>query len=283
MRRRAFSHVLLAAAVTSPALAHDFWLEPSTYRPAPGSTVEVRLRVGDTLPGEAVPRDPQRIERFVAARAAGEVEVAGLPGAEPAGLVRVEREGAVVLGYRSRRAAVELPAEKIEAYHVEEGLERVVEARARRGESTAPGREVFSRCAKSLLAAGGGPAEGFDRPLGFTLELVPEADPAALAAPATLPLRILFEGRPLEGALVEARPLTGDASPQDVAAGPVPAAGADRSSAAARSNANGAVRLALDRPGPWLVSAVHMIEAPPDIDADWESLWASLTFELPAR
>jgi len=33
----------------------------------------------------------------------------------------------------------------------------------------------------------------------------------------------------------------------------------------------------------WLLSAVHMIDAPPGSGARWESLWSSLTFELPAR
>jgi len=33
----------------------------------------------------------------------------------------------------------------------------------------------------------------------------------------------------------------------------------------------------------WLVKTVHMVPAPADSGADWESLWASLTFEIPAR
>jgi len=38
----------------------------------------------------------------------------------------------------------------------------------------------------------------------------------------------------------------------------------------------------LDRPGLWLIKAVHMVPAPEGSGAEWESLWASLTFELPA-
>ena len=33
--------------------------------------------------------------------------------------------------------------------------------------------------------------------------------------------------------------------------------------------------------GVWLVKAVHMVPLPKGQDADWESFWASLTFELP--
>jgi hypothetical protein len=32
--------------------------------------------------------------------------------------------------------------------------------------------------------------------------------------------------------------------------------------------------------GVWLVKAVHMIPAKPGTNADWESYWASLTFDL---
>jgi hypothetical protein len=40
------------------------------------------------------------------------------------------------------------------------------------------------------------------------------------------------------------------------------------------------VRLRLAAPGVWLAKAVHMVPLPPGEDAQWESTWASLTFEL---
>jgi uncharacterized GH25 family protein len=51
--------------------------------------------------------------------------------------------------------------------------------------------------------------------------------------------------------------------------------------ASIRTDAAGRVRVPLSRSGVWLVKAVHMIPAPAGADADWESIWASLTFELP--
>ena len=51
---------------------------------------------------------------------------------------------------------------------------------------------------------------------------------------------------------------------------------------ALRTGKDGRVRFRLPRGGMWLIKAVHMIPAPPASNADWESLWASLTFELPA-
>ncbi len=267
MRRGAsFWHVALLAAAPLPALAHDFWIEPSRYRPEVGEIVRLRLRVGEGFIGLPVPRDPALLERFVARTADGEEEaVRGVNGADPAGALRIAGEGTVLVGYRSRRSPLELTAEKFESYLAEEGLERIAALRRERGEAASPGREVFSRCAKSLLAGGRAGGVGFDRRLGFPLELVPEVDPAALAGAAELPLLLLYEGEPLAGALVRGR------------------ASADPLSArTARTDAAGRVSLPLQLPGPWLVTAVHVVEAPAEVDADWESFWASLTFELPA-
>ena len=48
-----------------------------------------------------------------------------------------------------------------------------------------------------------------------------------------------------------------------------------------RTGADGRARLPLNRAGRWLVKAVHMIAVPAsDPAADWESFWASLTFEV---
>jgi hypothetical protein len=49
---------------------------------------------------------------------------------------------------------------------------------------------------------------------------------------------------------------------------------------AARSDFDGRVVFRPGRTGRWLVKAVHMVPAPPEADADWESVWASVTFEI---
>jgi hypothetical protein len=43
------------------------------------------------------------------------------------------------------------------------------------------------------------------------------------------------------------------------------------------------VSLPLDAAGTWLVKAVHMTRTPAGSEADWESLWAPLTFEVPEK
>jgi uncharacterized GH25 family protein len=246
--------VFLAAAALS---AHDFWIEPSTFTPAPNQVVSVRLLVGQKFRGEPIPRTASLVEKFALFTGGGESPVPGREGGDPAGIVRVGPPGLAILGYASRNSSVSLEAGKFEKYLAEEGLERVSAERRRRGETDRPARENYARCAKALLSVGG--ADGADRALGFALELVAEKSPYAPSVGA-LPVRLLYLGKPLSGALVTAFPYDAPEAAQS-----------------ARTDASGRATLDISRRGQWLIKAVHMIpSATPD--ADWQSLWASLTF-----
>ena len=253
----------MAAALALAVCAHDFWIEPSTYRPAVGSTLGVGLYVGQGFRGDALPRNPAMIARFVLLTGAGETPVGGRAADDPAGWVRIDQPGLALIGYRSLDSQVSLEAAKFEAYLKEEGLEAVIAARAKSGDSQKPSRELFSRSAKSLVEAGGEGSVGYDRVLGLTLELVPEKNPYAMKAGDALPVRLLYEGRPLPGALVVA--LSHDDPETKVAQ---------------RTDADGRVTLRLAREGAWLVKAVHMVPVTGNPNADWRSIWASLTFAL---
>jgi uncharacterized GH25 family protein len=263
--KRLFTFV--AAVVLSGASlgAHDMWIHPTTFLPASGEIVGVRLRVGQDLLGDPVPRDPALINQFVVEDTAGRKSLVGRDGADPAGFLRVAAPGLMIVGYRSNPSPVELTAEKFNQYLKEEGLDAVAAVRARRNETNATAREVFTRCAKSLIVAGAAKEEQGDRALGFTLELVAEKNPYALRAGQDLPVQLTYENRPLAGALVVA---INRRNPSD--------------KLSARTDNDGRVRLRLPDGGMWLVKAVHMIPAPAGANAEWASFWASLTFELPA-
>lgn len=262
MRKTAWALLVLLTAST--AGAHDLWIEPSSFRPAQMAMFAVRLRVGEGFKGEPVPRSPERIERFAALGPGGEeLPLDGAPGADPAGYAGLPAPGTWTLVYDSNHSKIELEGAKFEAYLAEEGLERISALRKERGQTAAPARELYSRSVKSLVKVGE-TADGFDRVVGLPLELVAEADPSALGVGGKggeLPVRLLFQGRPLAGTLIVAIPR-----------------GASEARVSARTDAAGRVRLRLDRAGDWLVKAVHMEPAPADSGSDWESFWASLTF-----
>jgi hypothetical protein len=285
--------LLSALGWLTPAQAHDFWIEPASFRPAVGTEVPLRLFVGQDFVGEPTVYLPDTFERYVVVGPDGERHIAGIPGDDPAGRFTVVRPGAHVVAYRSTLFTVtfDTPAE-FEQYLEKEGLERVKTWRAKKAPTRQVIRENYSRSAKSLVLAGrpdahaeSATATGLmtgrtstasrasdssrgprldpvaDRVLGLRLELVAEKNPALTPR---VPLRLLYEGRPLADALVvafnQAEPLK---------------------KLKARTDRDGRVQFDFNRRGVWLVTSVHMFPAPARAGADWESVWASLTFERP--
>ena len=261
--KRALSLAALLALGGTAVAAHDMWIEPTGFKPTIGRTVGFRLRVGQDFQGDPLPRDPNLIERFIVVDGTTMTPVVGRDGADPAGLMRVASPGLLVAGYHSKPSPVVLQAPKFNEYLTEEGLESIAALRAKRGETSAEAREVFVRCAKSLLLAGPADAAQQDRVLGLPLELVADRNPYLMTIGQSLGVRLLYGDQPLSGALVVAL------NQRDPMA-----------RVAARSDKAGHVTLKLSQPGPWLIKAVHMIPAPPGSDSQWASFWASLTFEL---
>jgi len=255
--------LVVAIAMSGASLgAHDMWIVPTTFSPQSGQIVGVRLRVGQDFLGDPLPRDPALINQFVVADEAGTVPLVGRDGADPAGFLRVAMPGLLVIGYRSNPSVVELTAEKFNQYLEEEGLDAIAAVRARRHETGAKARDMFSRCAKSLVLSGSANEKQIDRALGFPLELVAERNPYFIGADHDLPVRLTYENRPLAGVLVVAM---NRLNPSE--------------KLTARTDANGRVRFRLRSGGMWLIKAVHMVPAPAGAAAEWSSFWASLTFE----
>jgi uncharacterized GH25 family protein len=258
--------VLVTVIAASASLsAHDFWIEPTGFMADLGRVVGVKLRVGQDFHGDPVPRSDEQIGDFVVVDISGRRQVVGRDGSEPAGLLRVTAPGLMVIGYRSRPSPVTLPADNFTAYLKEEGLDAVLDARARSQASERAGREIFSRAAKSLVRSGEMAPGAGDRVLGFPIELVAERNPYQMKSGEPLPVRLTYQNAPLAGALVVA---FNQRHPYH--------------KLSARSDRDGRTTFTIDEPGPWLVKAVHMVPAPAGSNADWESYWASLTFEIGA-
>lgn len=282
---------LLLACGGATAVAHEFWIQPSKFQIEAGQSLSVGLAVGDGMPGESVARNPNKIARFEAlgpvstpANAQSQpnapaqaMPINGRPGADPAGTVTLREPGTNILIYRSNHSRVELEPAKFESYLREDGLEHIIATRARRAETDRPGREVYSRACKALVqvrtkdAANATPAKLHDRVVGLHHELVLldiiDIDPTTPGV--TLHIRDLFASEPLANANVCVR------SPDHPG-----------EKLCTRTDATGEAKIDVNWTGMLLVSAVHMVDAPSEVaasqNAEWESTWASLTFEMPA-
>ena len=243
------------------ARAHDFWIEPSTFHPGPGTSVSVGLRVGQDFIGDPVPRLSPLIATFCVRQNGVDHDVSGTDRIDPAGDLRADGGATAIISYVSTGSYIELPPDRFEDYLRLYGLDDVIASRGQRGERDKPGRERFYRYAKALLS-GLKPSSDVAKPLGLDFEIVPEDDPTTRLEP--FHGRILYHRRPLPNAKVVAL-LHGEPNVR----------------LQTLSDAEGAVTLPLPRPGVWLIKSVHIERAWFFSSEDWDSHWASLTFEVP--
>jgi uncharacterized GH25 family protein len=253
--------VLMQMAV--PVAAHEFWLDPSTYRPKVGEPVAISIRIGQYFKGTSFPFLREEFRRFVAVDARGETPVKGVDGDDPAVIMTFPRPGLVILAHYSTPETLIFEAwDKFQAYLAMEGLDHIGLLHRRQGKPMTGITEVYSRCAKLLLDVGSG--GGDDRAVGLPLELVAERNPYRLTAGEKLPVRLLYQGRPIAGLQITAISKTDPAKRHNV-----------------RTDAAGRAEIALPTAGPWLLNAVHMIEPAAGEKAHWTSFWASLNFDRP--
>lgn len=267
MKRLARTALAAWTVFLSPfAGAHEFWLWPAPFSLPVGGTVAVGMFVGEYFEGERIGVSPSHAASM-RVHAAGERGGLVTAHAAPPSLnMTFTRAGTHVIAFDSAPSMLTLSADKFHAYLHEEGLDAIIRQREQDGTAETPGRERYRRNAKALVKVGRADS-AFAGRTGQRLEIMPLSDPLSASPGDTLGFRLLFDDKPLHGMLVKAWHRR-DGQTTVVRA---------------RSNADGRVRLTLPYPGPWMVSTVHMIPAAGTADADWDSFWGNLTFELPAR
>ncbi len=268
------------ACTASAGLAHEFWLEAPRFRLQPGDTVNVHTFIGADFKGEPWTNKAAKIHRLLrfGPTPADTANLTPKNFAENdtfrTGFTFVQ-PGTHVVVLQSTSSFIELPAAQFTAYLREEGLDYALKLRQENEETAKPGRETYSRCAKTLLQVGD-PAlvplaadSACRHAYGLLLELVPEQNPYRLAADKALTVRVLRGGRPAFGAAVQ----VWQRQP----------GGLPTTHYTTRANQNGRILLRLSGPGPYLLATVDMRPAPPRLRtrADWQSVWASLTFAGP--
>lgn len=251
--------MLLGSLIFSTAVsAHDFWILPHDAHNMVDDNVLYELRIGPGWPGKRTVRLPGLISTFDTWDAKGKREVSGHDGALVIGHIKSRVAGAMVTALTTNGARLTLPAQEFEDYLQEEGLSKIIQARREAGDSGQPGTELFTRYAKTMTLVDGS-SEGFDRVIGLERELVALNDPLHYQPGKPFAIRLLASGKALEGIQVKAELNT---TPPTMLK--------------ETTDSRGEVTFVLPKGGEWLFSAVDMV--PEEVsDADWHSMWASLT------
>lgn len=238
--------LVMSVVFVPPARAHESWLEA-----VDGG---VSWKVGEGFSGALKPFVPTRIASFVGVSPDGGVGALVVPdgGRE----VFVPPQGLTALALDSQPSTITLSGEAFTQYLEEDGLDDVVAWRADAGLTKREGRERYRRAMKVVLS-------GPDVRMGQPLELTSPSLPLSAWGPLDVTLR--WKGAPLPGRLVRAwNHHLGTLVVMSARTGP-----------------DGRVSFEVPWPGRWMLSAVHMERAAPDAGAiDWESTWASMTFDV---
>ena len=257
---------------SGPAPCHDFWLQPGEYWLPPGVATPVTLQVGHGPYRQRSPIPARRITRFMAIGRGGapqDLRERLHPGdpLEDGSLVFPETGIYVVVLETDNRAQSHLPAIRFNDYLQVEGLTPALEERRRLHRMDADGSEIYSRHAKAIvrvgMALGAVASSGWvTQPLGLPLEIVPEVNPYGDPRPAALPVRVLYQGQPLPGALVKLTELEHDAEPFETH----------------RTDTAGRATFSLPNQGTWLLNVIWTQPLPKSAATDFETVFSSLSF-----
>ncbi len=253
-------------AAVSGASAHEYWIAPTEYVIAPGVPLAAHLRVGQGMTGIDQVYLPRGFTRFEIAGPEVTEAVTGRVGDRPAIYQVPPDEGLVAVIFESVERSLSWKAlEDFAAFVEAHDLGDAIAAHGARGLPEAGFDEVYTRHAKALVSVGEG--SGADRAFGMPVEIVALANPYE-GTPQALPVRLLEGGAPRPDAQLEM--FVRAAGTKD-AIEPV----------RLRSDADGVVRVPLT-PGTEVM--LNFVVLRPDAGAaPWRSLWASLTFAVPAR
>ena len=183
--RRTRAIVMTVAAVMmllSGLYSHDFWLVPQKFRAQPGETLVVAANTGMDFPNSLSAVDPARFEQFIVVGGSGKKSLADFKakGNSMTAEVTLGESGTYVVGASLKPNEIRLTAAQFNEYLQVDGLPGIYELRKREGMLDKDAVEHYSKYPKALVQVGDRLDETPTKPLGLTLEIVPQVNPYRL-------------------------------------------------------------------------------------------------------
>lgn len=268
-RRAAALASLLVIGTAAVAAAHDMFVKPASFYVAEGSGLLVRLINGTFSKSENAIARPRIVDISIvspAGRARVDTSEWNAEGDTSSFAMTTGEGGTYVIGVSTRPNVIALDGKDFNEYLRSDGIPDVLAERTRSGELAKSVRERYAKHVKALIQVGRAKSDHFDDELGYPAEIVPLENPYASARGiGTYRMRTLVDGAPVANQLV----MYGGRTPS----------GARIPPRHVRSDAEGIATIPISRRGTWYVKFIHMARTPGDT-VDYESKWASLTFQV---
>lgn len=261
-----------AALICAPAAyAHEFWIEPPEFQVENDAPFVADLRNGELFKGAAQTYFPDRNIRLDLAIDGRVLPIPGRLGDRPAiQLPRVGRDGLLILVHEAAPSTISYAEwDKFLKFVAHKDFSQAVATHEARGWAKENFKEVYTRHSKSLVAVGHG--AGADMELGLVTEFVARDNPYAPDFDGTLDVSLLYQGAPRADAQIEVyeRNEAGDVDVRVL-----------------RTDAQGNAAIPVTAGMEYLLDAV-VLRVPEEASTVaegpvWETLWASMTFAVPA-
>lgn len=262
--------LLCLSALAIPVHAHDFWLAPETYNPSPNQNTPVSVMIGHPTDQMTWSISPHRIVAFRSFGPSGvqdhQADIMEASASRPVS-VTLNDPGLHILTLETTHAVSKLEADKFNAYLDEEGLTPIKLDRTANGTTDTPGTEIYSRRGKTLIQVGKPSQKDPDylsRPLGLTLEIVPETHPARVAEGEPMVSTVYYRGEPMRGITIGLIDLKGDKGLVDIYV----------------SDQAGQTKIPRPADGNWMMHAVWAAPLNNSDRADYDTVFSSLSFSL---
>lgn len=174
--------------------------------------------------------------------------------------------GTYIAGISTLPRVLEMDSKAFNEYLEHEGLENTISERKQMGITDQGAKERYSKHVKALLQVGKETSIDFMKPLGYPIEFVPLNNPFEISMGDAVAFKLLRNGKPLANHIVHYSTS-------------IPGQDAHENENSLMTNENGLMSIRPTSKGKWYVATIHMEKKEED-DVDYESNWATLTFEI---
>ncbi len=182
------------------------------------------------------------------------------------------KSGTYAAGISIAPNMIELTAEEFNEYLEHDGVLDVLEERKGNNELNKAAREKYSKHVKAIFQVGKETKEHFKHYFGYPIEFVPQDNPYELEVTGDLKVKLLLKGKPLKNHLVYVgyKHTIDDQDAHE---------GHHHEELQLKTNLEGIVNMKINEHGFWYLRTIHMVKSS-EKDVDYESNWATLTFEV---
>lgn len=252
-------------------MSHEFWIAPEAYQVESGGSLQAHFRNGEGFEGRSLSYFDQRSVRFEMLAGGTVTQLTPRAGDKPAfTLPEGTKDGLIVVVHETTPSSLTYRDwEKFLKFAAHKDFTTAAADHIAAGWSQEKFKERYTRHAKALMAVGDG--EGADQPTGMATEFTALTNPYAATFTNEMKVALTYNGQPRPDAQVEVFARAPDNTVTITLH---------------RTDDKGIATIPVTPGHTYLFDAVVLRKADnPDANHDdplWETLWAALTFKVPA-